>query len=251
MRPAGAASANISHSFDASSGIANGSLVSLDSSKSNYVEPANTSNGQDLLGVAVSSGDSLIAIDPAPGTIQVATTGDVDTLVSTLNGPVAVGDQVSVSPFDGVGMKAGQGDEIIGLAQTAFNSSTNGGAIESVKNKNGKISQIYVGYVRAGISIGVGSVTGTNDQLGGLQKLAQGITGHVVSTARIVISLIVATIATLALITLIYASIYGGIISIGRNPLAKRAVFRSLITVLWMVVLIATVASGIIYLLLK
>ncbi len=120
LAPAGASSANISHSYKATSGIQNGSLVSLDAKRSDYVLPANTDNATQLLGVAVASNDSLIAVDDTPGAIQVATTGVATALVSNINGDISVGDQVGTSPFDGLGMKALPGSQIIGLAQTGF-----------------------------------------------------------------------------------------------------------------------------------
>lgn len=251
LTPASASSANISHSYSATQNIPNGSLVSLDPTRSNYVEVANTQNGSQLLGVAVASNDSLLAIDPSTGQVQVATSGTANVLVSTLDGSIKVGDQVSVSPFNGIGMRALPGSHVIGLAQTAFNANTPGSTTQQVTDKSGKSSQIFIGYVRLGISIGTASAPGGDSQLNGLQKLAQSLTGRTVSTARVVVSLVVALVAFLALVTLIYASIYGGIISIGRNPLAKYAIFRSVASVLGMVVLVAIVASTTIFFLLR
>jgi len=251
LSPASASSANISHSYHASTTIANGSLVSLDPSLSDYVEPANSNNGQQLLGIAVANNDSLLAVDAGAGTVQVATSGTANTLVSNLNGPISVGDQVSVSPFNGVGMKAAPGSNVIGLAQTAFNGNTDGASSEQIVSKAGKSKDILVGFVRLGIAIGTGSTQGSDNQLSGLQKLSQQLTGHTVSTVRVLVSLVVAVIALLSLITLVYASIYGGIVSIGRNPLAKYAIFRSMISVLGMVAVIGIIAGGTIFLLLR
>lgn len=251
LSPASASSANISHSYSSLSNISDGSLVSLNPTQSNYVEPANTVNGQQLLGIAVASNDSLLAVDPTAGSVQVATSGTANTLVSTLNGSIGVGDQVSVSPINGLGMKAAPGSYVIGLAQTALNANTDGKITQNLTDKSGKTKQILVGFIRLGIAIGVGSTQGTNNQLDGLQQLSEELTGHAVSTARVVVSLIIALVGLAALVTLIYASIFSGIISIGRNPLAKYAVFRSMSSVLVMVLLIAAVASITIIFLLK
>jgi hypothetical protein len=97
LAPVGASSANISHSYSATTSITNGSLVSLDPVHSGYVQLANVTNGTRLLGVAVASNDSLLAVDATQGTIQVATSGVANTLVSTLNGNIDVGDRISVS----------------------------------------------------------------------------------------------------------------------------------------------------------
>lgn len=250
LAPAGASSANISHSYRSNDTIRNGSIVSLDPSQSNYVVPANVSNGSRLLGVAVADNDSLIAVDATPGAVQVATEGSATTLVSTLNGDIKVGDQVAVSPFNGVGMKAAPGSRLIGLAQTAFNGGTPGAVTETVKTKSGQQRTVKVGYLRVNIAIGTNASLVGGD-LNSLQRVTQSITGHTVPTARIIISLAVAVVALLALITLVYASIYGSIVSIGRNPLAKYAVFRTLGSVLGLALLTASVSGVIIYFLLR
>lgn len=253
LSPAGASSANISHSYGVKGVITSGSLVSLDPSHPNFVVLANTSNGQQLLGVAVAANDSLLAVGSTTdvGMIQVATSGTVSALVSSINGPINVGDQIAVSPFNGVGMKAtSSSTQIIGLAQTAFSNSTVGATPEKVTDKNGNTTETRVGYIKLGIALG-GNLSGDLTQLNSLQRLAKSLTGHTVSTARALISFVVAVVSGLAIVVLIYASIYGSIISVGRNPLAKYAVFRSLAAVLGMAVLIASVASVTIFLLLR
>lgn len=250
LAPAGASSANISHSYQSNATIKNGSIVSLDQNKSNYVVPANVDNGSKLLGVAVAGNDSLIAVDATPGTVQVATTGTASTLVSTLNGDIDVGDQVAVSPFNGVGMKAQAGSKVIGLAQTAFNGHTQGATTEVVKTKDGKQHSVEIGYLSVNIAVGTNANV-LSDNLNNLQKVVQSVTGHTVPTIRIIISLAVAIIALLALITLVYASIYGSIVSIGRNPLAKYAVFRTLGSVLGLALLTSVIAGLIIFFLLR
>jgi hypothetical protein len=250
LTPAGAASANISHAYHATGSVSDGSIVSLDPERSDYVEPADSTNGARLLGVAVAGNDSLLAVDEGAGKVQIATSGTVSTLVSTLNGSIGVGDAVSVSPFSGIGMKAVAGSHVIGLAQTDFNQDSQGSVTRTVTDKKGKKKDLTVGYVRLNISIMTQGKTAPDDQ-NSLQRVARGLTGHDVSTLRIVVSLAVAIIALLILVTLIYASIYGSIISIGRNPLAKNAVFRTLSSVLGMALLTTVTAGVIIFFLLR
>lgn len=249
MSPAGASSANISHSYKSSSQITNGSIVSLDSTKTDYVVPANSKNGTKLLGVSLASDDSLLAVDPTSGGVQVATSGTVNTLVSTLNGDIKVGDQISVSPFNGVGMKAETGAHIIGLAQNSLSKDSEGVKLQEVTDKDGKRGQVAIGFIR--LSISVGTVTQTGVQLNSLQRITKSLTGRAVSTVKIVVSLAIAVVTIVSLITLIYASIFGGIISIGRNPLAKFAIFRSIGSVLAMAFITAFVAGAIIFLILR
>lgn len=248
LAPAGASSANISHPYKATTSIPNGSIVSLDPQRTDYVESANVDNGSRLLGVALANKDSLIAVDAAAGTIQVATSGNVSVLVSDLNGAVNVGDQVAVSPFNGIGMKALPGSRVIGLAQTSFNGRSPGATTEQVTDKSGHTSPVQVGYVQVSIAIG----TNTADaNLSSLQRLVKAITGRTVSTFRAVTSLVVATVAMVTLVTLIYASIHSGIIAVGRNPMAKQAIFRRVGFVLGLAGGTIAMSVGIIFLLLR
>ena len=246
-----AALANVSHAYYDNSSIGYGSLVSLNPNKSGYIEPANTGNGSRLTGVTLNAKDSLLAVNPSSDSVQVATTGNVDALVSTLNGSISVGDQISVSPFNGIGMKANPGLSIIGLSQTTLNDNSSGITKEKVLNKEGKETSIWVGYVSITINITSNNSGAGTSKLNSLQKLIQNITGHTVSTFRIVISLIVMAITLLALIAVIYAAIYGSIVSVGRNPLAKHEIYSTLRSVLFMTIVVGVVACITVYLLLN
>jgi hypothetical protein len=251
LSPASASSANLSRSYASDTKIKDGSLVTLDNKQTDFVAPADTTNGERLVGVAVSQKDSLLAVDPTDGAIQVATSGNANALVSTLNGDVKIGDQVGVSPFSGVGMKAEAGTRVIGVAQTPFNKNTQGATAKQVTGKDGKTTTIYVGYVRVSIAIGSSDAADDSAHLTKLQRLVKSVTGREISSARIIVALVIATIAILSLIVLVYSAIYGSIISIGRNPLAKFAVFRTLGSVMAMVMLIAVLATLTIFFLLR
>jgi hypothetical protein len=251
LSPASASSANLSRSYASDSKIKDGSLVTLDDKQTDFVVAADTDNGSRLVGVAVSQKDSLLAVDPTDGAVQVATSGNANALVSTLNGDIKIGDQVGVSPFSGVGMYAEPGTRIIGVAQTEFSKDTKGATEKEVTGKDGKTTKIYVGYVRVTIAIGNADANDDNAHMTKLQKIVKSVTGREISTARILVAMIIAAIAILSLIVLIYSAIYGSIISIGRNPLAKIAVFRTLGSVMAMVMLIAVLATVTIFFLLR
>ena len=243
-----AALANVSRSYSAASSLKQDSLVSLVKGQSSTVEAANLANQQNLVGVVVNSNQSLLAFNASKGLVQVAIDGSANVLVSTVNGNISIGQQVAVSPFNGLGMKAGAGSRVIGTAATNFNSNSAGATEVTVKDKAGHSRQLKVGYLR--VSISIGSISSGNTKLASLQQFVESLTGHPISIARLIVSLVIAILAIISIVTLIYAAIYGGVVSIGRNPLAKFAVLRSLSYVLGMVILVAAVALAIIYFLL-
>lgn len=246
-----AAAANLSHSYKSNSTITSGSLVSVDAKQSGYVVTANKQNSKHLVGVAVTSNDSLLAINVTTGDVQVAISGIANALVSTLNGPIKTGDQIAVSPINGVGMEAAPDEEVIGIAQAAFNAQSSGAKMQQVTDKNGKKTEIAVGYMPLTIAIGVAPSSVTGGKSNVVQRLANYVAGRQVSTTSVVISAIIAFVAIISVVTLVYGTIRGSMISIGRNPLAKSAIFESLAQVIGMATLIVVVAVVIIYLILR
>jgi hypothetical protein len=247
-----AASPTVSRAYKAGEPITDDSLVSLSQKNGDVIDEANSINSDRLLGISIANNNSLLAINSSNSTVQVAISGTVNALVSSINGNIEVGDQVSISPFSGVGIKALPGFKIIGLAETTFTSSSQDVTKLMVKDKQGKYQTISVGFVKIDISIGNSSYAsgGGGAQINALQKLIKGFTGKTIPTARIVTSLGIAFVSILSLVTLIYSSIYGSIISIGRNPLAKHVVIRALVIIFGLIAVIAAVAGGSIYLLL-
>jgi hypothetical protein len=250
VTPVGATSANISHPYKSSQPLQAGSLVSLDNQRSGYIVPANISNGPRLLGIVVSSQDSLVAVDANSGMAQVAIRGTADTLVSDFAGAIKTGDKISVSPFNGVGMKANGGYMAIGTAETAFDAHSSGVISQNVTDKSGHTHSITVGYVRLSIAIAA-TQSATTKELSGFQRLGHSLTGRTIPTYRIIISLIVALLTVVIALTLLYAAIFGSALSIRRNPMAKRAVLGSLVSVLSMAGLTILLASVIILFMLR
>lgn len=247
-----AALSNLSYSYSSTTAIASGSLVSLEPGRNQYVLPADTQNEQRLLGVAVSANNSLLAANAATGNVQVALSGVVDVLVSTLDGAIASGDHIGVSPINGVGMKAAPGTRVIGVSQSAFTEKSPGATSRRISGTNGHTEDVAVGYVPVTIAVSNESAAGENSgTLGSARQLVASIVGHPVSTLPLVISGIVALVALVALIALIYGTVRGSLVSVGRNPLAKVAIFESLAQVMAMAALIVALAVITIYLTLR
>jgi len=224
--PSLAASATISHSYYSSGTLTSGSLVSLDPSQSNTVELSDLNNGKQLIGIV--NNQSIVAINPNSGNARVATSGTVDALVSNLNGNISTGNEVSVSALQGV-------------AEANFNSRSPNVQSQTIKDDNGNNHSILVGTIPINISITTVPIS-SGIKLNSLQQIVKSLTGHTISTERIVLALSIAVVAIVLLVTLTYASIFGTIISIGRNPLAKLTILRGLNGVILMALITAIVA---------
>ncbi len=246
-----AATPSLSKAYTAETAIPDGSIVSLVKNTKNTVAPANSTNSSSVIGVVVGNNNSLLSINPSLTTVQVAFSGEAEVLVSTVNGPISQGQYVAVSPFGGMGMASSVGDTVIGIAEAKFDAKSTGAREQSVKDLSGQTRTVSVEEIPVSIAIGTDNRSLENAKLNSLQQLAKSLTGHVISTGRVIAALALTVLAFATLITLTYSATYSGIISIGRNPLAKGVILRSMRSIAIGVVAIATVTGLLVYLLLR
>jgi hypothetical protein len=252
--PLGSAQAesSISYPYKAELNLKVGYIVGLINKKSNYVQPASTTQPNNLIGIVTSNQGSIIQINPSAQTTQVAISGAVPVLVSTLNGNIKPNDLISLSPIAGVGMKANNLAPIIGVAEGSFNSNTPSATslkVDSVKNVPKTVS---VGYVLVMIkfkNLNINSSKAT--QLHGLQAIIKNLTGHSVPLIRIIISLVLSVLSIIVLGVIIYSVIFNAVIAVGRNPLAKASIRRSLILTVSLAIILAIVTIVVVSLLLS
>ncbi len=236
--------ATVSQGYNTSQSLPAGSVVSLENGS---LVLANNQNGGSLLGVVVTPGDYLVNLD-ANKTAQVVSSGTAITLVSDINGQISIGDKITLSPIEGVAMKATESGKVLGIAQTALNSS-NSIQTTQVKDKYGQEKTIHIGSVSADISIvdyqlGAG---GTTALVAGLQSIASSASGKQVTPIRAILAALVLILALIISVIVLYSSVSSSIRSIGRNPLSKRFVVQGLIQVIIAVFIIMIAAFSVVY----
>ncbi len=234
--PVSAASTGaISQSYTAaSSNIAQGTLLSLTSSGSGTVEPAQAgTTATNLVGVAAQS--PLVELsDAGKNSVQVVVSGSTLALVSDINGPVVVGDKITISPLDGIGMKATQSGATIGVAQTSLSSVTT--ATRTVSGKDGHQVSIKVGLVPVAVNVTYypaaqsGSLSTIVPPV--LQSAANSLAGRQVAPVRVLLAALALVLGFIITVVMLTTSIRSEIVSLGRNPLARRTLLRALIDVL-------------------
>ena len=236
---------SLSKSFDSVGNINNGYIVSLDSLSSNTVQVATTYNQNNIVGVAVNPSQSLLAVNPSQNTIQVATEGSAYVAVTNLNGSIKMGNQIAISPLNGVGMLAYPGSKVVGVAQETFSSNSTGKYF-TIKTKAGSKVRVKVGFIK--ILILVGSTNNSSSLVGGVQNFTEALVGKSISSLKIVVSLVIASLGIVSIITIVYAAIDGTIVAIGRNPLARKNIFRVLRNVSFFAVIVLILSLLSIYL---
>ncbi len=231
-----------------------GMLVRLKSSDTTKVEAVKESNSSKMYGVVVDSNDAPVTLSADGKKVFVATAGHFDVLVSTQNGEVKAGDYIAVSAIDGIGMKGTDKEpEVIGRALAGFDGKS--GAISSaqVKDSDGGTHTVNIGRVQADITVSRNpNLKATQANLPELlRKASEAIAGKPVNAVRVYIALFVFLSTTILAGILMYGGVRSAIISIGRNPLGKKAIIRGMfqVVITGMIVFITGVFG--VYLLLK
>lgn len=251
-------SQSVTHSYNADPAVQLGMIVKLKQKDKGTVEPLDLNNIKDLLGVVVKPNESTITLSPQNATVQqvyVASTGHFTTLVSNQNGPIKPGDGITISAISGIGMKADDKQLLVlGKAITAFNGSSNVIGKVSLKDKTGKSIDVSISRVEVVINIShnpLASQQGRDKVPEFLNKVAVGIVNKPVSAARIYLGLATLLVSAFVAANLVYSGIRSGMIAIGRNPLSRKSIFKSLIQTVIAGLIVFTIGILSVYLLLK
>jgi len=247
----------VTQSYNADSSVQDGMIVELKPKTTDTVIPLPSSDIKNMLGVVVPSSNATIVLTPQHTSNQqvlVSTGGTNQVLVSTQNGPIKVGDYITISAVNGIGMKADSGQsQIVGRATTTFNGISNVVGTLNLQNQKGKSTSVSIGRVGVSINITHNPLSQSSQYLIPyfLSDLANNVANKPVSIIRIYLSLALLLMTAFVTANMLYAGIRGSIVAIGRNPLSKKSITRGLMqtVITGMVVFIAGVFA--VYLLLK
>lgn len=240
----------ISQGYATTDKLSLGSLVSLQKDTSDHVVAAHTHNVDSLLGVVISSNSSLLALSGGQeNQAQIGTSGTLQVLASTINGPIARGDHITASPISGVGMKATGNVRIIGIAQGDLTDTS--GTKQSYKDRDGNEQTTVLGEIP--VLVNVSYYFKEPDKTivpSAIQNIANSLAGKPVSTLPIIISAAIFIVMLIVVVSIVYSMIHSSIISVGRNPMSQSAIYRDLIQLSGLVLVILAVGLIAIYMIL-
>lgn len=239
----------LTQSYVTAERLSPGTIVSLKKNTSDHVTAAVPSNASSLFGVVVGDGTSLMSLSNS-GTdrVQVTTSGVVDVYVSDINGGVAAGDQITISPIAGTGMKATDNAKVIGTAQAAAPAN---GLEQTYKNEFGREKKIRL--VQVPVLVDVAYYYRQPEKTvipQSLQNLANSVAGKQVNSLPILVSSGIFLVTLVVVASIIYAMIRSSIISVGRNPMSQSAVYRGILQLSALIIGVLAVAIVSIYLVL-
>jgi hypothetical protein len=247
----------VTQSYNADASVEVGMMVQLKAKDSNTVVPVSENNIVDMLGVVIPPSNATIVLVPKTVTQQqvlVATTGRNQVLVSNQDGPINIGDYITISSIAGVGMKAsGSQDEVLGKAAAAFSGTSNVIGSIPLKNTIGGGTTVSIGRIPVDMAISRNPLFArAADYIPGfLSKIALTVANKPVSSARIYLSMALLVITALVTGNLLYSGVRSGMQAIGRNPLSKKSIIKSLIETVIAGLIIFIVGVLAVYLLLK
>jgi hypothetical protein len=255
--PVAAASSVVSlQSYATASPIDNGTIVALTGKDAKSVKIATKSELQNMFGVTVDRNLIQLTLSGDANNVYVATSGTYDVLVSTENGSIATNDYVTLSSVDGVAMKAGTIDDqktVFGRATAPFDGKGVTLSSATLKDSNGVSKTVKIGAIPVTVNIqrnpnDKSTKTALPDFL---QRIGKAIAEKEVSPIRIYLSLGITAVSLIAAIAVLYSGVRSGVISIGRNPMSKKSIFRALLEVILTAFLILIIGMFAVYLLLK
>lgn len=235
----------------------NGTIVQLTGKDSNRVSVSSQSKLQNMFGVIVDRNQLPVTLsnDGIENEVFVAVSGTYNVLVSTQGGVIKSGDYVTLSSINGIAMKAGTKEKtVFGRANGSFDGKgVTLGTMSLKDTANNTSKEVVLGSIPVTIDIKRNPNTkSTKVQVPELlERVGQAIAEKEVSPIRIYLSMAIATVSLLAAIAVLYSGVRSGVISIGRNPMSKKSIFRALFEIILTSVLILIIGLFAVYLLLK
>jgi hypothetical protein len=250
-------SSTVTQTYGALPSVQTGMIVRLNPKDPSTVEPLSATSIDSMLGVVIPANNASIILSPQDSSKQqvaVANAGHYNVLVSNQNGPIAIGNYITISSLDGVGMKADTNQaEVLGKAAGTFNGTNNVIGSANLKNSGSHSTPVSIGRIPIDLGIAYNPlfVKTTNYVPGFLARVAAAIAGKPVSALRIYTGLAVLAASAFISGSMLASGVRGGMLAVGRNPLSRKSIIRSLLQA--MVVGMVIFISGVIgvYLLLK
>ena len=248
---------SVTEAYGADTPLQKGMIVKLKPGDNKKVVPLDQEHDGDMLGIIVAANDSAVSLSN-DGTsnrqVYVATTGRYDVLISNQNGPIKIGDYITVSSVDGIGMKAGsEGTIVLGKTNTAFDGTSGSVGSTSLTDTKGKKKNISIGRVSLTITVAHNPLQKNAESTfpGIFQKIGSGVANKPISPARAYLGLALLLISAVVTTAILFSGVRSGIISIGRNPLAKKSIVRGMIQVIITGLIVFIIGLFGVYLLLR
>lgn len=239
--------------FMAKQSIQRGMIVRL-AEDTDYVEIASLDKPEDIYGVAVDANDAAVTLSGEEERVFVATIGTYEVLVSTQNGIINEGDFVALSAISGIGMKVDSDQPIVvGRALATFDGKDGLANEFSIKTDDDQTQKVLVGRIPVDLGVAANSLQSSvvSNVPKILQELSASVAGKKVDPIKVYVAVVMFIISTALAGTIMYSGVRSGFIAIGRNPLSKKMIGRTIFQVIVVGIIIFITGLFGVYLLLR
>jgi hypothetical protein len=248
LTPSFVFASTVTQGYTTTQKLPKGAVVSLTTDGSRQIEKSTIENDNLLIGITTQSNESLIDVRPKGTDVSVATSGEVEILVSDLQGEIKKGDLLIASTLSGIAVKdnpPAPGVKYIAVANSEFSANTPGATKIQIEKTDGTKKEVSVGLVNGKILLGSRSQEKENENA--LSSLGRKITGKAVSPIQLLAAgaIFIATITLTGVI--LQSSIRNSFVSLGRNPLSRSSIISSLVKVIILSVLALAAGVGVAY----
>jgi hypothetical protein len=245
---------SVTQGYSSDKVLQRGTVVALDAGDTNKVVSATRVNQDKLHGIVVAANDSSFTLSNDTEKTFVATVGRFEGLVSTEAGTIQPGDFLTISSVSGIAMKAGEFDPYtLGKAIEGFDGTDNSVGTTEIKDSVGNTQKVSIGRVMIDISVGsnplLRPVESSLPQF--LEKASEAIANKPVSPARVYLGIFILLSSASIAGSLLYSGARSSMISIGRNPLSKKSITKSLMQIVLTSIIIFLIGLFGVYLLLR
>lgn len=248
------AAQTVTQGYASDDNLQRGMLVSLKDGDTSKIEPADQENAKRLHGIVVNPNDAPVTISSEEQKNFVATVGRYEGLVSDQNGAVRKGDYITVSKVRGIGMKTdSKSENVIGKALEDFDGTADVLSTTELKDNGGIAQKVNIGRIMLDIGIGANPLAKPEEVNlpGFLKRATEAIAQKPVSPVRVYISIAILLASVAIAGSMLYAGVRSSMISIGRNPLSKQSITKSLMQVIITSFIVFIIGIFGVYLLLK
>jgi hypothetical protein len=222
--PAAATAASQTYSILGNS-AQNGMLVSQ-STNAGVIDLTTGKTASQLLGVIAPTSGSAATVQT--GQITVQNDGQINTLVSTLDGDIRVGDRVGPSLVAGVATKISGNGWIVGIAQASLDSHSGNAVKTQLSDTQNQKHTVFVARIPVVLHITyysqAAAAASSTALPGTLQTIADKIAGKHASLLGLLLSFILLITGIVWAGLLLHAAVTSSMDAISRQPLAKRVI---------------------------
>lgn len=219
-------------------------LAIQDNADNQIVERGSSEHPERIIGIATTPKNNFAIIGSSKFQVYVQSSGQVVAYVSNIGGEIKKGDLLTISPLKGVLMKvtnSATAEMATALEDTASKTgedlSINAG---STSTNKAKVTKILINLDRH-------TFQSNQNTTNTLSRVSRALVGKDVGELRVLVSLLVFAILLVVEGGIIYGAISSSLTSLGRNPLAGKAIKRELFRVLAIALVVLLIGLGVVY----